>query len=156
MKAEPFRISAAVPDDIVRMAELEKICFSEPWSEQSLCSCCQNPEYIFFTAKCGDGRMAGYSSMRYVLDEAEICNIAVAPESRRKGAASALLSEMIKTARELGLKSIFLEVRAGNEAAIALYKKFGFVKSGLRRGFYEKPREDALVMTRSLEIEEKI
>ena len=156
MRTEPFGISAAAPDDIVRMAELEKICFSEPWSEQSLCSCCQNPEYIFFTAKYGDGRIAGYCSMRYVLDEAEICNIAVAPESRRKGAASALLSEMIKTARELGLKSIFLEVRTSNEAAIALYKKFGFTVSGLRRGFYEKPREDALIMIRSLETEEEI
>ncbi len=151
MKDEPFKISAAVSDDIPRIAELERLCFSEPWSEQSLLSCCKNPEYIFFTAKDEIGNIAGYCSMRYVLDEAEICNVAIGAEYRRMGAASALVREIIKTACELRLKSISLEVRKSNAAAIALYEKFGFKKSGERRGFYERPREDAVIMIKQIE-----
>ncbi len=151
MKDEPFKISAAVSDDISRIAQLERLCFSEPWSVQSLTACCKNPEYIFFTAKDKNENIAGYCSMRYVLDEAEICNVAVDAKYRRMGAASALVREIIKTACELHLKSISLEVRESNEAAISLYEKFGFNRSGVRRGFYEKPREDAFIMTKQIE-----
>ena len=127
MKDEPFKISAAVSDDIPRIAQLERLCFSEPWSVQSLTACCKNPEYIFFTAKDKNENIAGYCSMRYVLNEAEICNVAVDAKYRRMGAASALVREIIKTACELHLKSISLEVRESNEAAISLYEKFGSV-----------------------------
>ena len=151
MKPVTFKICAASYSDIIRIAELEKLCFSEPWSHESLMSCFKNPEYIFFTAKESGGNIIGYSSMRYVLDEAEICNVAVDIEERRKGVASALMKEILKTAEELKLKSIFLEVRESNLAAINLYERLEFKKSGIRKNFYEKPREDAIIMAKHIE-----
>ena len=85
--------------------------------------------------------------MQYVLDEGYINNIAVSPSYRRRGVASALMDRLIDSARGLSLAFLTLEVRCGNHAAISLYEKYGFERVGLRRGYYEKPREDALLMT---------
>ncbi len=154
MKAE-FTIKAALESDAGIVAELERACFSEPWSEQSILSCMGDTSYIFFIVSSG-ARAAGYGSMRYILDEAEICNIAVYEYFRRRGAASAILEQMLKAAHDLQLKSIHLEVRASNCAAISLYEKYGFKQSGVRRAFYQKPREDAVLMTKQIDNMEDI
>ena len=97
-----------------------------------------------------DDAVVGYAAVSSVLDEGSLDNIAVAPEYRRRGVGEALLQEIIRRSRERELAFLYLEVRAGNEAAIALYKKHGFVPVGCRKNYYEKPREDAILMTKVL------
>ncbi len=131
--------------DISTAALLEKTCFSRPWSEKTLTECLQNPIYVFFAAEDETGSMVGYTGMITVLDEADVANVAVFPECRRKGAGDALVSAMTEYARENGLARLTLEVRASNSPAIALYEKHGFARIGLRKGYYEDPVEDALI-----------
>lgn len=138
-----------VPMDIthlVRAEELEKQCFSMPWSMEMLMAELISPTCRYYAAE-EDGVLAGYCGMQYVLDEGYINNIAVDPAYRRRGIASALMDRAIDVARELELAFLTLEVRESNTAAIALYEKFGFVSVGQRRAYYERPTEDAVLMT---------
>ena len=130
-------------------AELEKICFSAPWSYEMLCSEGLRGESEFLCAFV-DGEFAGYAGMLCVLDEGQITNIAVHPKARRQGFGRAVLNALIRDAKERDLEQIALEVRASNEAAIGLYEKAGFFVAGKRKNFYKKPAEDALVMLKSL------
>ena len=131
---------------IPQMAELEKICFSMPWSEDMIRSELENPSCLYLAATDGD-ILVGYIGVQTVLDEGYINNVAVRPEYRRRGIASALISLLIEQGREIGLAFLTLEVRASNEAAIAVYEKLGFTPVGRRKNYYEKPREDAILMT---------
>ena len=136
-------IRHALSGDIPCVAEAEKLCFPEdPW-----------PEALFsrsadkLTVAAEGESILGYIVFSSVLDEGSIDNIAVAPGYRRRGVADALISNAIEKAQEAGLSVIYLEVRASNAPAIALYKKHGFREVGRRRSYYEKPREDAILMT---------
>ncbi|MBO4331358.1 MAG: ribosomal protein S18-alanine N-acetyltransferase [Oscillospiraceae bacterium] len=131
---------------LLSAVELEKECFSLPWSAEMFLAELNDPHCVYFAAE-EDGRLIGYAGMQYVLDEGYINNIAVSPSYRRRGVASALMDRLIDSARGLSLAFLTLEVRCGNHAAISLYEKYGFERVGLRRGYYEKPREDALLMT---------
>ena len=133
-------------------AALEKLCFSLPWPEELLRRALADPHQLWLGAVAG-GRLLGYAGMQTVLDEGYVDNIAVDPAFRRRGVASALLGRMLEQARATGLAFLTLEVRESNLGAIALYERFGFRRVGRRRGYYEKPREDAILMT--LEFEEK-
>ena len=123
-------------------AELEKICFSEPWSEKAIL---EEAERGFFIAAYIDGEFAGYAGMLCVLDERDVCNVATVPHFRGKGVGRALVQALIESARESGASVIMLEVRKSNAAAIALYEKSGFTLVGQRKNFYTMPREDALL-----------
>ncbi len=125
-------------------AELEKICFASPWSEDSLLSAISHPNASFLCA-FSDGVFAGYAGMLCVLDEGQICNVAVCPEFRRMGVGAALMKAQTEAARIRGLSFMTLEVRAGNLAAQGLYENNGWEKVGVRKNFYEKPREDAFL-----------
>ena len=131
---------------IPQMEELERICFSMPWSAEMIRSELENPSCLYLAALEGD-TLLGYIGVQTVLDEGYINNVAVRPEYRRRGIASALISLLIEQAREIGLAFLTLEVRASNDAARALYEKLGFSPVGRRRNYYEKPREDAILMT---------
>lgn len=133
-------------EDLPVIAEIEKECFSVPWSIHSLESCFSSCTALFFTAEC-DGEIAGYITANNVLGEIEIYNIAVEKKFRRKGIASLLLSELEKE----GYESISLEVRKSNFAALELYKKCGFEQVGTRKDFYKQPKEDAVLMTKTKE-----
>lgn len=130
---------------IPAVAEIERLCFSEPWSEQGL---------TLFTrpggmgAVCLDetGRVAAYACMTTVLDEGEIVTVATHPEHRRCGYARLALRALCREAAERGIVTLTLEVRESNGAARALYESEDFFTVGLRRGFYSQPREDAVVM----------
>jgi ribosomal-protein-alanine acetyltransferase len=98
-----------------------------------------------------DGRIAGFLFARIVADEAEILNLAVAPEIRRRGVGAKLLHAAMEFAREGGAKRLFLEVRESNAAAIAFYKRAGFGESGRRKSYYRDPIEDACLLTRQIE-----
>ncbi|MCL2003278.1 MAG: ribosomal protein S18-alanine N-acetyltransferase [Oscillospiraceae bacterium] len=133
--------------DAFDMAELEKACFSLPWSLESVKSELQNPNALYPGAFIG-GKLAGYAGMQMILDEGYITNLATAPAHRRKGIAGALMRELLSAAAERKLRFITLEVRESNLPARGLYEKHGFAPAGTRKGYYDLPKEDAILMTR--------
>lgn len=135
--------------DIEAVATLEKETFSEPWSAKSLTDELPNPTSLFFTAVY-NGEFAGYIGANNISDEVYINNIAVYPHFRRLGIASRLLEQVILEAQTKKSSFLTLEVRESNNGAIALYKRYGFVEMGIRPRFYEKPEENAVIMTRIL------
>ena len=138
-----------------RIAELERQCFSLPWTVGALRTQL-GPDHIFLAAVDteGDGALLlGYVGLMHVLDEGYINNVAVDPAFRRRGVADALLDALERRCRALGLAFATLEVRAGNAPAIALYHKHGYRAVGRRKNYYEKPAEDAVIMTLEMEYE---
>lgn len=122
------------------LAELESLCFADPWSESALREELGNPCARFLVALC-DGEVAGYLGCHHIAGEGFIANIAVLPAYRRRGIARAL----VQAAQAKPLSRLTLEVRASNEAAIALYRSLGFVEDGVRPHFYSHPTEDAVL-----------
>lgn len=131
--------------DVCNMAKAEKSCFSHPWSEKALLGEIKSSFSDFFGAFYED-EFAGYIGGRTVAGETEIFNVAVLPEFRRKGIGKALIEEFIKTAIEKETRVIFLEVRTSNLPAINLYEKCGFVFCGIRKDYYDDPKENAILM----------
>ena len=130
------------------VARLEQICFSQPWTRTQLQEELENDLARVFVAVDDDGNVLGYGGLHYVLDEADVTNIAVFPEARRQGVARAVLTAMDAFCIANNMAFLTLEVRASNEAAIALYRGAGFQKVGVRKRFYSRPTEDAVLMTR--------
>ena len=130
---------------VAQVAELEKICFSDPWSENSVASELKNPLSCWLVAE-EDGVVAGYIGSQTVMDESDMMNVAVHPDHRRKGVAESLVNELIEALKKRGSRCLTLEVRASNEPAKALYEKLGFVQVGLRKNYYRNPKEDALIL----------
>lgn len=130
-------------DDIER---IERECFSLPWMREQLRHQ-MGDGHIFICAENENGRAVGYVGLMYVLDEGYISNVAVSGEFRRQGIADALLDELRRRGEAKGLSFMTLEVRAGNAPARALYAKHGYRDVGLRKNYYERPREDAVLMT---------
>lgn len=139
--------------DIPALAALERICFSDPWSENAFFAELGSPRARFMVAQDSAGLVLGYLGLHYVLDEGYIANIAVDPLYRRRGIASALLSDAESFARRESLSFLTLEVRQSNLGAQELYRRHGFSPAGLRKSYYQNPREDAVLMTRSLKEE---
>lgn len=135
------------PETAPRVAALERVCFSDPWSEQSIRAELENPWAIWLTA-LEDGKLAGYLGIQYGPDGADIMNIATDPGFRGRGIAKALLGEMCGVLQEKGLKWLTLEVRETNAPAMGLYTGWGFRQVGRRKGYYRSPREDAILMTK--------
>lgn len=132
-------------DHLEQIAELEKQCFSDPWSLRSITSELNNPLSLWIVAEC-DGAVAGYVGSQSVLGEADMMNLAVSPLFRRQGVASGLVEALIKHLKERDVHVLVLEVRASNEPAIRLYEKYGFVQVGRRPNYYAHPKEDALIL----------
>ena len=142
-----FRILPATAVHLPQIAALERICFpADPWSEDLFRAALDDPRTAVVLAEEEDGSVLGYAVLSAVLDEGSLDNIAVAPASRRRGVADALLSALTGFGRKY-LSVLLLEVRASNAPAIALYKKHGFVPVGRRKNYYSAPREDAILMT---------
>lgn len=136
----------AIASDIPSLCRLENECFSMPWSEKAFEDFFANGCSHCLVAQIG-GEVCGYVGMNLILGEGEITNLAVSAEHRRKGIGEALMAKLFQTE---GLCRILLDVRESNTAARRLYEKCGFVTDGIRRGFYQKPREDAVLMSREL------
>ena len=131
-------------DHLDDLADLESLAFSIPWSYDALAEELQNPLAVFYVAEDVEAESAvGYVGMHHILDEGFITSVVVHPAYRRKGVATALLEELKEYGEEHDLTRIALEVRASNTRAQALYEKMGFEKDGIRRGFYDSPKEDA-------------
>ena len=134
---------------IKEIAELEKACFSDPWSENMLRSELNSDIAHYFVAE-NDGRVVGYIGMYITVDTANITNVAVKEEYRRQKVAQKLINCLIEKSNEEKLDFITLEVRKSNNPAISLYQKFGFTIVGTRKAYYSDNNEDAYIMTKSL------
>ena len=134
--------------DLPEAVELEKRCFSIPWSEGSLKMLLNEP-YCGFTLRF-DGQLVAYVGMLAVAGEAQVLNLATLPEFRGRGYGRRLLERLFDEAREVGCSSVTLEVRESNKSARGLYTAVGFVEVGCRPDYYQAPREAAIIMEKAL------
>lgn len=139
-----------IPLQLSHLDEVQKIeiaSFSDPWSRRMLADSIASDRSIVLAAVDGVGAVAGYVMGSFILDEGYLDNIAVRPDLRRQRVASLLLSALEEQARGRGLAFLTLEVRASNLPAQALYAKHGYLPVGRRKNYYQRPREDAILMT---------
>ena len=140
MMIEPMNAS-----HVPQIAQLEKRCFSDPWSEKSIASELENPLSVWLVAVDG-GQLIGYVGSQTVLGETDMMDLAVAPEARRQGTGRALVLALVDALTEKGSHSLMLEVRVSNTPAQKLYESLGFSQVGRRPKYYVNPREDALIL----------
>ncbi len=136
---------------VAQIAALEMLCFSDAWSEKSIASELTNKLSLWLVAVDGD-TVAGYIGSQTVLGWADMMNLCVSPDYRRQGIGETLTAELERQLKENGATCLTLEVRVSNAPAIALYEKMGFKQVGKRPRYYEKPREDALILRKEWEI----
>ena len=156
---EEIRIRPAKLDDVPALARIERDSFGSPWSAEEITKDVTAGGNVYVAVAEYGAEKAGYGEIRFVAGEAQIYNIAIAPEFRREGIGEALLRHMIAKAEDNGCELVTLEVRGGNEAAMALYTKLGFREVGRRKGYYAKGGEDAVLMDlnlRKIEVEIEI
>ena len=134
---------------VAQVAQLEALCFSDPWSENSIASELNNALSYWLVAQ-EDGIVVGYIGSQTVFPESDVMNVAVHPDYRRKGIGAMLVEALITHLRNNRCESLTLEVRASNESAIALYEKLGFEQVGLRKNYYRNPKENALILRKVL------
>jgi len=131
--------------DIEEISRIEQESFSMPWSANAFRQLLQDSNSIYLVAE-EDGKIVGSCGVSDVCGEGNIDNVVVSEEYRNRGIATALMVETLKRGRERGITAFTLEVRVSNAPAIKVYEKMGFVSEGIRPGFYEKPKEDAMIM----------
>lgn len=130
---------------VAEIAQLERICFSDPWSEKSIASEVNNPLSLWIVA-LDEGHVVGYVGSQAVLGWADMMNLAVMPEYRKQGIGRTLVCNLIERLKQNQVSCLTLEVRCSNINAISLYHSLGFVQVGKRPGYYHNPREDALIL----------
>lgn len=136
-------------EDVPQIAALERLCFSDPWSEASISSELENPISLWLVAEA-DGVVQGYIGSQSAPPDCDIMNLAVAPDARRQQLGRTLLQSLIDELHRRGTERLFLEVRASNAPAQSLYASFGFEQVGLRKEYYVNPTEDALILRKEL------
>jgi ribosomal-protein-alanine N-acetyltransferase len=131
--------------DVPQVLKIERASFSTPWSETAFLSEIYN-SYSITKVAVSENEVVGYICVNYLIDEGHILNLAVHPDLRRKGIATALIEKGLDELKERGCKSLSLEVRVSNHDAIQFYERFGFRTMGFRKDYYTYPREDAVLM----------
>ncbi|MCG8482397.1 MAG: ribosomal protein S18-alanine N-acetyltransferase [Clostridia bacterium] len=137
-----------VVEDIKDILIIENLCFPMPWSEAAFLNEMLNNAISKYLVVQHENRVIGYAGVWRILDEGHITNIATHPGFQRNGIARELLKALIQVLEEENITKITLEVRASNEPAINLYQQFGFTQAGIRKGYYEDNKEDAVIMWR--------
>ena len=145
-----FEVRELSPEMLSEAAEIERLCFSEPWSPEALLYMCKSPN-THAVAVMIDGRLAAYGGCEFVPPEANIVNIATHPDFRRRGCASAVIDALEEFLSSKDVDSIFLEVRVSNMPARTLYERHGFRTVGVRKNYYRFPTEDAAVMLKTID-----
>ena len=136
---------------VAQVAQLEKLCFSDPWSEKSVASELENKWALWLVA-LEDDVVVGYIGSQTAVDETDVMNVAVHPDHRRKGIAEALIGNLVSELKAQGSHALMLEVRDSNVPAISLYEKLGFLQVGLRKNYYHNPKEHAQILRKEWEI----
>ena len=134
---------------VASIAQLEKLCFSDPWSENSVATEL-NSRLSYWLVAVEDGEVVGYIGSQSVLGESDMMNVAVHPDHRRRGIAEMLVNALSCDLKARNNVCLTLEVRASNAPAIALYEKLGFAQVGLRKNYYRNPKEDARILRKAL------
>ena len=144
---ENITIRPMLDEDVEAVSKIEEATFSMPWAPDDFREMIRRDDMTYLVVEA-DGVIVGGAGMRNILGDGEITNVAILEPYRRRGLGRALLIELIRAGEEMGATAFTLEVRVSNTAAIGLYESLGFVSEGVRPGFYERPREDALIMWR--------
>ena len=137
-------------EHVPQVAQLEKICFADPWSELSISLELTNVWSYWVVALDGH-TVVGYVGSQSSIDEADIMNVAVHPDYRRQGIAEKLINTLVADLKKRGCHALLLEVRVSNTPAITLYEKLGFAQVGCRKNYYQNPKEDALILRKEWE-----
>ena len=135
---------------VAQVAELEKLCFADPWSEKSIASELGNI-WSYWIVALDSERVVGYIGSQSSADETDVMNVAVHPDYRRRGIAESLIESLIRELKNRGSHALMLEVRDSNAPAIALYEKLGFQQVGLRKNYYHNPKEHARILRKEWE-----
>ena len=146
-----MRIEKMTAEHVPQIAEIEKLCFHDAWSEKSIASELDN-KLAYWLVALEEDRVAGYVGSQTVLDWTDMMNVAVHPDFRRRGIGEALVRQLAADLKAMGSHCLTLEVRQSNAPAISLYEKLGFVQVGLRKNYYRNPRENALILRKEWEI----
>ncbi len=145
MEHKTLVVRSMKPEDLNEVCRIERESFSQPWSEKGFLDSMNQKNTCYLTA-LQDGRVAGYCGMLQVMEEADITNVAVDASFRGRGIGFAMLQELMRIGKEHGVEAFTLEVRQSNLTAISLYGRLGFENCGIRKNFYEKPTEHAVIM----------
>ena len=148
--AQSVRIRSAVTADLPTIAEIEFQSFSNPWQPDTFRSLLERERVRVLVAEELEKGVVGYAVLWWVLDQAELANLAVRMGHQGRGIGSALLDQAIEHAKSKGVESLFLEVRQSNESAYRLYASRGFTQISIRKDYYQNPREDALIFVKHL------
>ena len=147
-------IRRAEAKDVETIETLEQLCFSQPWSYESIYQdIVENDRAVYIVAET-EGQVIGYAGLWIIVDEGHITNVAVSPDYRRNSVGNTIITALLQVTEDMGVKRHTLEVRKSNQAAINLYEKQGFTEAGERKGYYEDNGEDALIMWRESKDEE--
>jgi len=138
-------IRCMTKEDCVQAAQVETESFSDPWSLEAFAESVERENYFWLVAE-EDGELLGYCCFISVLDEGEVPNVCVKESARNRGVGRKMLEQLIEEAGKKGLAILYLEVRKSNAAARHLYRGLGFEEDGIRKGFYDSPKEDAVLM----------
>jgi len=141
-----MNIRLMAEEDVDSVVKIEQQLFSKPWTKQDFINSMSDMHNIYVVAENEKQEIIGYCGIWGVLDEGQITNVAVRNEDQGKGIGFEMLTELLRIGENEGLHQYTLEVRVSNARAIALYEKLGFEKEGIRKNFYEKPREDGIIM----------
>lgn len=141
-----MNIRLMVEEDVDSVEQIEQQLFSKPWTKQDFINSLSDMHNIYVVVENEQQEIIGYSGIWGVLDEGQITNVAVRTENQGTGIGQEMLAELIEIGRNEGLQQFTLEVRKSNEKAIRLYERLGFVEEGIRKNFYDKPVEDAIIM----------
>ncbi|MBE5938074.1 MAG: ribosomal-protein-alanine N-acetyltransferase [Lachnospiraceae bacterium] len=147
--AEHILIRTMKENDIEQVALVERLCFAEPWSKEDFVFSV-SADYDTGLVAVDNNTVAGFCIMRRSFDSADIINVAVAPDYRKKGIGKKLINSLLEEGNNFQIKEYILEVRVSNKAAICLYENAGFGEIGVRKAYYTNPTEDALIMGRYL------
>lgn len=141
-----IKVTRATPEMLTDILDIENLSFTCPWSKKSFVEAFEAETMMIYAAVDGDSRVCGFSCLLTIGDEGEIPNIAVHPSARKSGIGQLLMNAMLADCEKNGIRDIYLEVRDSNAPARHLYEKNGFSAIGVRRRYYQKPTEDAIVM----------
>ncbi len=148
--ATDCRIRGMEACDVERVAEIERGAFSTPWKPSTFRGLVDSAGATLRVAEVAPHGVVGYSVLWCALDQGELANIAVAEERRGVGLGAKLLEDAIEGARSAGVRILYLEVRQSNSLALSMYSRRGFIQVGLRKSYYDRPQEDALVLMKRL------